>query len=213
MHSSKMLTVRCSGCLGRGGISRGGAVLRSGCLPWVRVSARGVFAQGRQTPPPPVDRILDTRLWKHYLPQLLLRTVKILKDISMSWYYSVRITTRIPNTKYFAFVECLLEFLLIEFCGICGILFLVIFIFKINKKEYPANSIDSVEFRKKSIVFLYFWALVQLGSTLSLCITNSISTKDEPILTSKPPTDTMVTGLLALVSKRSSLTSYRVLFL
>ena len=50
MHSSRMRTVRCSGrlLLGAGG---GG-----GCLP------RGVYITT-----PPVDRILDTRLLKHYL--------------------------------------------------------------------------------------------------------------------------------------------------
>ena len=31
------------------------------------VSAREVFAKGGVYTPPAVDRILDTRLWKHYL--------------------------------------------------------------------------------------------------------------------------------------------------
>ena len=56
MHSSMMRTVRCSGRLGRGG----------GCV--------SQHAMG-QTPTPTVDRILDTRLWKYYLSQLLFRTV------------------------------------------------------------------------------------------------------------------------------------------
>ena len=49
MHSSRMPTVRCSGHLW--------GVCPGVCLPW-----------GCTPPPPPVDRILDTRLWKHYLP-------------------------------------------------------------------------------------------------------------------------------------------------
>ena len=55
-----MRTMRCSGR--RGGVSQ--HALGRG------VSAWGVSAPvhaGIHTPPPSVDRILDTRLWKHYL--------------------------------------------------------------------------------------------------------------------------------------------------
>ena len=52
-----MRTVRCSGRRGRGCLPRG-SVRPGGCTPpWTQ----------RQTPPPTVNRILDTRLWKHYL--------------------------------------------------------------------------------------------------------------------------------------------------
>ena len=66
MHSSRMRTVRCSGrrgdvCLGAG-VCLGGGCLPWGCLP------RGVSALVHAwIPPPLMDRILDTRLWKHYL--------------------------------------------------------------------------------------------------------------------------------------------------
>ena len=57
MYSSRMRTVRYSGRLG-GGVCLGdvclGGISAGGCLP-------GVVAQGGCTPPP-VDRILDTRL-------------------------------------------------------------------------------------------------------------------------------------------------------
>ena len=71
MHSSRKRTVRCSsrllggGDVCPGGVCPGGVCLGEGdCL-------EGVSA-GHS---PPVDRILETCLWKHYLPQLLLRTV------------------------------------------------------------------------------------------------------------------------------------------
>ena len=53
--------------------SRGGYLTTEGCLPGV-VSAWESLPRGRlprggvHLPPPlPVDRMLDTRLWKHYL--------------------------------------------------------------------------------------------------------------------------------------------------
>ena len=97
MHSSRMCTVRCSsrllwgvcpggvclpgrvsagpsrrgglpggdlprGCLSRGGVCLGGVCLPRGCLPGGEGICSGVY-----TSPPPVDRIPDTCLWKHYL--------------------------------------------------------------------------------------------------------------------------------------------------
>ena len=54
-----MRIVRCSGrLLGGGGVSAWGVVSAHGGLP-----GGGVC----QTPHPPPDRILDTRLWKHNL--------------------------------------------------------------------------------------------------------------------------------------------------
>ena len=70
MHSSRMRTVRCSGCLGgclpKKGICLGGGV----CLEGV-VSVRGGVCLGGGVCPggctPPMDRFLDTRLGKHFL--------------------------------------------------------------------------------------------------------------------------------------------------
>ena len=77
-----MRTVHCSGRLigeSTRGMSAQGDVCPGVCVcPGVSegVSGRGVSAQGvSSSPHSPVDRILDTRLWKHYFPQLLLRTV------------------------------------------------------------------------------------------------------------------------------------------
>ena len=54
---------------GGGGLPLGGCLLQRGC---VCVSQHAL----RQTPsPPPVDRILDTRLWKYYLGPTSLRPV------------------------------------------------------------------------------------------------------------------------------------------
>ena len=64
MHSSRMRTVRCSGHVGERGV-----YLR-GCLPGGGVCrGEGGSVQGRWGVylPSPVDRILDTRLCKHYL--------------------------------------------------------------------------------------------------------------------------------------------------
>ena len=63
MHSSRMRTIqsRGGGYLPRGSVCLGGVCLPGGCLP------RGVSAKGVYTSPPTVDRILDTRLSKHYL--------------------------------------------------------------------------------------------------------------------------------------------------
>ena len=72
MHSSRMRTVRCSGrqgcvcipaCTVQGGVCPGCVSDKGGVLGGVSHHALG---QGGVTPPP-VDRILDTRLWKHYL--------------------------------------------------------------------------------------------------------------------------------------------------
>ena len=89
MHSSRMLTVRCSshlqgrGCLPGGWLPRGvsaqgvsaQAVSAQGvCLPgeWSGVSQHAL----RQTLPSlPVDRILDTHFWKYYLAATSLLTV------------------------------------------------------------------------------------------------------------------------------------------
>ena len=68
MHSSRMRTTRFSGHLGGGG-GWGAVCPRGECLP----SGGGVYTPcplhaGIHKPPPPVDRIINTRLWKHYLP-------------------------------------------------------------------------------------------------------------------------------------------------
>ena len=60
-----MRTVRCSG-------RRGGVSAQAGCLPRRGVSAQGACVcvpacSEAEPPPPPVDRILDTRLWKYYV--------------------------------------------------------------------------------------------------------------------------------------------------
>ena len=82
MYSSRMLTVRCSSRLPRGVsawrgevsgwrvFALGGCLPREGVVcPWRGVSARGV-CPGRSVLGgnlPPVDRILNTCSWKHYL--------------------------------------------------------------------------------------------------------------------------------------------------
>ena len=92
MHSSRMrtgrsLTVCCSLFLGGGVSALGGCLLPGGLLQW-GVSAprgRGVYPSmhwGRHPPfPPPVDRILDTRLWKYYLGPTSLRPV--MRDVGV----------------------------------------------------------------------------------------------------------------------------------
>ena len=75
------------GCLpGLGGSALGGVCLVRGvsalggvCLIWGGVSQHAL----RQTPSPPVDRILDTRLWKYYLGPTSLRPVTII----YKWLY------------------------------------------------------------------------------------------------------------------------------
>ena len=86
MHSSRMRTVRCSSRLLGGGVSawlvsaQGGVCLGGVCLGGV---CPGGLPGGMCIPVcteannPPVDRILDTRFWKHYLAATLLRTVPI----------------------------------------------------------------------------------------------------------------------------------------
>ena len=79
MHSSRMRTGRslavCCSLLTEGVSAPGGAggVCSGGCL------LRGVCSQGciPACPPSPVDRILDTHLWKYYLGPTLLRRVTI----------------------------------------------------------------------------------------------------------------------------------------
>ena len=93
--------VAARGWLPRRGVSDQGVSTRGGCLP-SGVSAEGMSAQGVYPSSehvlgklgvcipactgqvgvsacwdthPPVDRILDTRLWKHYLSATMLRTV------------------------------------------------------------------------------------------------------------------------------------------
>ena len=61
----------CPGCLSRGVCLSGGVVCPGGGRCLLRGSAWGVYI-------PPVDRILDTRLWKHTFPQPPLRTFKII---------------------------------------------------------------------------------------------------------------------------------------
>ena len=80
--SSRLLGVSTQGVLSRGfaggvcpgGLSGEGVSAQGGCLPW------GVFAQGvipacTEADTSPVDRILDTHLWKYYRAATSLRTV------------------------------------------------------------------------------------------------------------------------------------------
>ena len=78
-----MRTVRCSGrCSGPGGACTDGVSSRGSiCLGGEGVSARVSAWRGCSLPQcklgytPPVDRILDARLWKHYLSATSLRKV------------------------------------------------------------------------------------------------------------------------------------------
>ena len=73
---SRMRTVHSSGHLGRGGVCPEG-VCSGGCLYRGMSAWRGVCLGGGELTPPPMDRSLDTHLWKHYFLQILLRTIKI----------------------------------------------------------------------------------------------------------------------------------------
>ena len=55
-----------------------------GCLPG-EVSAWGCLTQCMPGYTPPVDRILDTSLWKHYLSATMLQTVIIAKVSGVLW--------------------------------------------------------------------------------------------------------------------------------
>ena len=81
-----MRTVRCSDRWGGGGVCPGGCLPGGVCLPGGclsrRVSARGCLPRGvypsmhwGRHPLPPVNRILDTHLWKYYLATTSLQTV------------------------------------------------------------------------------------------------------------------------------------------
>ena len=81
-------------CLLQGGVwSRGGCLLGGVSAPrGGSVCSRGVSAPGggvsqhalRQTPSPPVDRILDTHLWKYYLGPTSLRPVMKVKHFRVT---------------------------------------------------------------------------------------------------------------------------------
>ena len=78
MHSSRMRTVRCSGCggcipacTGQGGASQ--QALDRGCIP---------TCTGQEGVSPPCEQN-HRRLWKHNLASTTLRTVKMFE--SMSW--------------------------------------------------------------------------------------------------------------------------------
>ena len=75
MHSSRMRTVRCSSRLLGEGVSVGG------CLPRGKgvMSVQGCIPACTEADTP-MDRIFDTRLWKHYLAATSLRPV-----ITHSW--------------------------------------------------------------------------------------------------------------------------------
>ena len=58
MHSTKMRTVRCSGCHGKGGVCRG--CLPGGCV--MGGVCRGGVRPGGVCQTPPVDRMTDARV-------------------------------------------------------------------------------------------------------------------------------------------------------
>ena len=79
LHSSRMRTVCCSGCRGVGVSTRGVSAHGGVCLGWgvyPSIHWTGVWYPSMHWGVS-VDRILDTRLWKHYLSATTLRTVKI----------------------------------------------------------------------------------------------------------------------------------------
>ena len=80
MHSSRMRTVLCSGrlagCLPGGVWLEGVTPPRTQCTPSVGRHShrpRDRHPQTQRQTPPPVDRILDTRLWKHNLSATTFR--------------------------------------------------------------------------------------------------------------------------------------------
>ena len=62
-------------------IRRGGYACPGDVHTWGR-ACPGACMTHTHEPLPPLDRILGTRLWKHYLPQLLLRAVKM---VATNW--------------------------------------------------------------------------------------------------------------------------------
>ena len=83
MHSSRMHTVRFSGC-------QGVSVQRGGLCPGVSVSVGpGRFCSQWKTPPP-VNRMADTAFWKHYLAQKLICSRKLIltRMSSSRWTHS-----------------------------------------------------------------------------------------------------------------------------
>ena len=70
MRTGRSLAVCCSLLPGGQGVSARGGV-------WSEGSAPGRGCIPACPPPPPVDRILDTRLWKYYLGPTLLQPVTI----------------------------------------------------------------------------------------------------------------------------------------
>ena len=118
LHSSRMRTARllpvsrsmhCAGggaCLWSGGggaclWSRGvaclwsrGGLLLGGCLPLV---PGGIPACNGSDPPPPVNRILDTRFWKCCHAPTSLRAVNIIKQ---PWNSTVKIIKRTNNCSF-----------------------------------------------------------------------------------------------------------------
>ena len=104
-----MRTVRCSsrrmGGLPAQGVSAQGGVCPEGCvypsMHWEWGVSAPVYAGIHHLP---VDRILDTRLWKHYLSVTTLRTVKItpvLKNLKIIKYITGKIIGQ--QTKLFEF--------------------------------------------------------------------------------------------------------------
>ena len=100
MHSSRIRTVRCSGRRGAGEGSQ--HALGRGCvypsMHWVGGGGVSEHALGGgclpsacwDTPPPhTVERILDTRLWKHYLSAITLLTVKFPWITSSAWFNKI----------------------------------------------------------------------------------------------------------------------------
>ena len=61
-------------------------------------SARGVFAQGEVNTPPAVDRILDTRLWKHYLSATSFADGNKCSASGFNWWACVLLFI-LPRTK------------------------------------------------------------------------------------------------------------------
>ena len=83
-HSSRMHTIRCSGWrVSASGVTvqrdvcLEGVYLGEGCLPMGMSAREGVCLSSCWDTHPPVNRILDTCLWKHYLSATTLRTVNM----------------------------------------------------------------------------------------------------------------------------------------
>ena len=112
-HSSRMHTIRCSGWrVSASGVTvqrdvcLEGVYLGEGCLPMGMSAREGICLSSCWDTHPPVDRILDTCLWKHYLSATTLRTVNM--KIPKEWPQRSKGLARALYRCSFSLLLCIL---------------------------------------------------------------------------------------------------------